>query len=85
MGQKEVGGMKVPVVVLEPTYGELKKVSNCKSTAKGLRQTEAFKASEPAFFEREVEFSQASWHSRAPNPEPRTSGKLVVGPLTVLI
>jgi hypothetical protein len=63
MGQKEVGGMKVPVVVLGPTDGELKKVSNCKSTTKGLKQTEASKASEPAFFEGEMEFSQAFGHS----------------------
>jgi hypothetical protein len=63
MGQKKIGGMKVPVIVLGPTHRELKKVPNCKSTTEGLEQIKAAKASEPAFFKGEMKLSQASGHS----------------------
>jgi len=63
MGQEQVGGMKTALIVLRPPNEELKKVPYCKSATKALKQAEASKASEPAFFEGKMKLSQASGHS----------------------
>jgi hypothetical protein len=63
MGQEEVGGMVVPVIVIGPANRKLKEVTNCKCATEGLKQTEASKAGEAAFFEGEIELSRAFGHA----------------------
>src|SRR5215472_11193 len=63
MGQKQVGRMVVPVIVIGPANRKLKEVTNCKCAAEGLKQTEASKASQAASFEGEIEFAGSLGHT----------------------
>jgi len=59
VGQKQVGRMVVPVIVIGPANRKLKQVANCKCVTEGLKQTEAAKGSKAALFEGEMELAWA--------------------------
>jgi hypothetical protein len=62
MGQKQVSGMKVAVVVIGPADIGLEKPTNCKTPTKGLEKTEATKAGQAATFKGKSEFPGSFWH-----------------------
>jgi len=62
VGQKQVGGMKVTVIVIGPAYVGLQEATNCKTPAKGLKETEASKARQPAVYKGKIEFSRTFGH-----------------------
>ena len=63
MRQKQIGGVIVPVIVVRPSNRKLKKVANCKCATEGVKQAEAAKAGQAAFFEGENEFSRTFGHT----------------------
>ena len=68
VGQKQVGRMIVPVIVIRPANRNLKEVTNCKCTAEGLKHTEAPKANKASFFEGEIKLSRALAHNSQTYP-----------------
>ena len=58
--------MVVAMIVRRPSNRELKEVANCKSTTEGLKQAEASKARQTAFFEGEIELPGTFRHTSQP-------------------
>ena len=55
MGQKQVGRMIVPVIVVGLPHECLQEAANCKSPTKGLKEAQPPKAGEAAFFQGGIE------------------------------
>jgi hypothetical protein len=62
VGQKQVAGRAAPLIVIGPLHEGLQETANCKTPAKGLKQTQTAKAGETAFFEDEIESSGSFGH-----------------------
>src|SRR6516225_7081806 len=65
-GQKQVGGMVVPMIVIGPANENLQETANLQTPAKRMKEAEASKASQAAFFEGESEFSGTFGHTSQP-------------------
>jgi hypothetical protein len=76
IGQKEVGGMIVPVIVVGLAHEFLREAANCKRTAEGLKEAEAPKAGQAAFSEGKLEFPGSPGH----NPQSYLKGRFVESP-----
>jgi hypothetical protein len=76
MGQKQVGGMIVPVIVIGPPHELLQEAANCKTPAKGVKQAQPTKAGEAASFEGEIEFPGTFGHI----PQTYLKGRFVESP-----
>jgi hypothetical protein len=63
MGQKQVGGMVAPVIVVGPPNENLQEAADLQTPAESVKEAEASKASETASFEGETEFSEAFGHT----------------------
>jgi hypothetical protein len=62
VGKEKIDWMILTIIVVGPANGELKEVSNCKTPAKRLKQTEPPEACKSLFFEDETKFSGSFGH-----------------------
>ena len=79
VGQKQVGGMIPPVIVVGPANKHLQEPTNLQTPAKRLKQTEPPKASKTTLFEGESEFPWAFGHTS----QPYLKGRFVKRPIYI--